>query len=159
MTDEERARLLELQVQVDRLREDRNERSSDRTTLTIHKLYVILGVMMSLVTMMTVAALYVLKPGDASLSTTIIGITMPSALALIGYGLQHTMRGVYHLADGNLSVVRRDLHLALDKIEQLQEARIEEAQRTVPLVLDGEKLKVPEGSTGLIVDVKNGRNG
>lgn len=154
LTDGERQRLLELQMEVARLREDHNERSTDRALGASHRLYVILGVLMSMVTMVTVAAVYVIRPGDSSLSTTIIGITMPTAIALIGYGLQNNIRGVYHLADGNLSVVQRDLHIALDRIDHLQEVRVDEAQRTIPLVADGATLKVPEMAAGRIVDVK-----
>lgn len=154
MTDEERQRLQELQLEVARMREDHNERSSDRESNDSSRLYVILGVGMSLVTMLTVAALSVLRPGEASLSTTVIGITMPTALGLIGYGLQHNIRRVFRLADGNLSVVRRDLQVALGKIERLQEVRVEEAQRTIPLVAEGDTLKVPEMAAGRIVERK-----
>jgi hypothetical protein len=155
VTDADRQwQLAELQAQVARLRSDHHERSSDRSLRT-HKLYVVLGVGMSMMTMIVVAAIYVLKPGDTNLSTTIIGITMPSALALIGYGLNHNIRGVYHLADGNLSVVKRDLNVALDKIERLQEVRVEEAQRTVPLVADGDTLKIPSDAHGLIVEKRD----
>ena len=149
---ERQRQLLELQVQVARLRTEHNERSSDRQRIEAPTVFVVLGVVMSLVTMVAVAALYLLRPYEPALSTTIIGITMPSALALIGYGLQQQSRNVYHLADGNLSVVKRDLNVALDKIEHLQEVRVEEAQRTVPLVVDGDKLKVPAVAAGLIVD-------
>ena len=41
-----------------------------------------------------------------------------------------------------------------DEIEHLQEQRVEEAQRSIPLVVEGQQLKVPEVAAGLIVEVK-----
>lgn len=116
------------------------------------QLCIALGVLMSMATMFVVAGLYILRPYDSTLTTAIVGITMPIAMSLIGYGLQGHIRSVYNLADGNLSVVRRDLNVALDKIEELQTRRVEDAQRTIPLVVDGDRLKVPPGSAGLIIE-------
>lgn len=152
MTDDERQRqLADLQAQVARLRHDHRERSGDRTGQWTSHLYVMLGVGLLVVTLVAVAGLYAVGQKDTSIITN---ITVPSALALIAYGLNHNIRGVYHLADGNLSVVKRDLSVALEKIEHLQEVRVEEAQRTVPLVSDGDTLKIPPVVQGMIVDMK-----
>ena len=50
--------------------------------------------------------------------------------------------------------MKRDLNVAVGKIEHLQEQRVEEAQRSIPLVVEGQQLKVPEVAAGLIVEVK-----
>lgn len=153
LTDAERAQQLSLlQAEVARLREDHHERSSDRADPS--RLYVTLGVGLLLLTMLAVTALYGLGKQDANLIGLITGITGPSALALIAYGLQNHIREVYHLADGNLSVMRRDFNNALARIQQLQETRIAEAQATVPLVAEGSTLKIPAGVSGRIVDVE-----
>lgn len=153
MTEADRQRqLADLQAQVSRLRHDHRERATDRSGQWTSHLYVMLGVGLLVVTLLAVAGLYAAGQKDTSVITN---ITVPTALSLIAYGLNKNIRSVYHLADGNLSVVKRDLNVALEKIEHLQEVRVEEAQRTIPLVAEGDTLKIPADAQGLIVEVKD----
>lgn len=151
-TEFERQRQLAvLQAQVAQLRSDHKERSSDRGGQWTAHLYVMLGVGLLVVTMIAVAVLSAAGQHDTGYITN---ITVPSALALIAYGLNTNIRSVYHLADGNLSAMKRDLNIALGRIDQLQEVRVAEAQRTIPLVAEGDTLKIPADAQGLIVEVK-----
>lgn len=76
---------------------------------------------MAMFTIAAVGTVTVLKPGDASIITTIVGISSPIILGLMAVGLN----GIHRLANSNLSDVKTALQLATEKIEQLHEAALE----------------------------------
>lgn len=106
--------------------------ATDPQAIRSATIYVVLGVLVCLVTVAAVVFVSLKQPSNASIISTIIGITTPITLALLGYGLQNTLQGVHRLVDGNLSVVRAKLEAALVKIEEMHATALGVAERSQP---------------------------